>query len=154
MTVDLTIDPDLALENPILSDVLTLWRSQAGTTEIPPWTAFDPTQMPPRLLPHLYLIDGLSQDTPRPRWRLLGTHTTETLGRDNTGRYFDEVYSPEDAEAMSMPVLWVLRERRPLRIYGASLFANKEWLYYECIYLPYSTQNAKVGVILGAIVFG
>jgi hypothetical protein len=75
------------------------------------------------------------------------------LGRDNTGKFFDEVYPVEDAREMSVPVLWVLERKVPLRITGQSLFAGKDWIYYECIYLPYAKNGRNVAMILGGIVY-
>lgn len=153
MSVDINIDPLLNLEHPVLVALLDIWRGHADDRAMPDFSAFDAVKIPPAILPHLYLIDDLENEEPRPRWRLLGTHTTTKLGRDNTGKHFDEIYSAEDARDMTIPVLWVMEKRAPARITGLTLYANKEWLRYECIYLPYSSDGEKVDLILGGVVY-
>lgn len=153
MSIHIDIDPMLKFEQTILVELLEIWRGQAKADAMPDWSAFDPVKIPTRILPHLYLIDGLDEKLPRPRWRLLGTHTTNTLGRDNTGKYFDEVYSAEDARDMSVPVLWVMEKREPARITGLTLYADMDWLPFESIYLPYSGSGGTVNRILGGVVY-
>jgi len=153
MTVDITIDRTLNLKPVVLVELLEIWRSQRGTDVMPQWSVFDPLDIPAATLPHLYLIDVLETKPPRLRWRLLGTHTTEMLGRDNTGKYFDELYPPEDARDMAAPVFLIQEERVPLRLTGQSLFAGKDWIHYECLYLPYAGNTQSVAMIVGGIVY-
>jgi len=154
MEIDINIDPSLNLENAVLLELLEIWRAQSDGSSMPPWSSFDAAVIPARLLPHLYVIDGLIEKPPRPRWRLLGTHTTAALGRDNTGKYYDEIYSPENANEMSKPVFWVMDKAVPVRLTGLSVFARKDWLRYECVYLPYSDNGEHIDIILGGIVYG
>ncbi|MBT3370170.1 MAG: PAS domain-containing protein [Rhodospirillaceae bacterium] len=153
MTVDINIDPSLGLKQAILMELLEIWRGQCNGEVMPPWPDFDVLQIPAAMLPRLYLIDGLENNPPRPRWRLLGTHTTEVLERDNTGKYFDEIYSPKDTQDMSVPVLWVREQKAPLRLDGQTQFADKDWIHYECIYLPYAGESGDVAMVLGGIVY-
>ncbi|MDA1099759.1 MAG: PAS domain-containing protein [Proteobacteria bacterium] len=153
MSIHINIDPLLDFQQPVLAELLGIWRGQANADVMPRWSVFDPVRIPPRILPHLYLIDGLDEKEPRPRWRLLGTHTTDTLGRDNTGKYFDEIYSAEDARDMSVPVLWVMEKRVPARITGRTRYADMDWLPFESIYLPYSGNSENVKRILGGVVY-
>jgi hypothetical protein len=153
MTVDINVDPALGLTHAVLVELLDIWRGHCDGDAIPPWPMFDPLEIPPSTLPHLYLIDGLETMPPRLRWRLLGTHTTQMLGRDNTGKFFDELYPPDDVRDMSAPVLEIMEMRAPLRLSGRSLFVGKDWIHYECIYLPYSGDDGGISMIVGGIVY-
>ena len=54
---------------------------------------------------------------------------------------------------MSVPVLWVREQKAPLRLDGQTQFADKDWIHYECIYLPYAGESGDVAMVLGGIVY-
>jgi hypothetical protein len=145
------IDPDLTIQSERLVEVADYWRMLRGARNMPTRGDVDPMQMPRHLLPHLELIDVERQPKFRLRWRLIGTQVTTAVGRDATGKYFDEIYIGEDFATVSEPFEWVAKNAKPLRWYGTSGFVSKEWQAYEGVYLPLSGDDKTVDVILGAV---
>lgn len=111
----------------------------------------DPLAMPKHLLPHLELIDVIAETELRFRWRLIGTHVTAAVGRDCTGRFFDELYLGDDFETVSQPFRWVAETARPLRWFGSSGFIGRDWQSYEGVYLPLSSDGVVVDMIFAGV---
>jgi hypothetical protein len=151
MEVQGDFDPDLTIQSERLVEVADYWRMIRGARNMPSRDDVDPLQMPRHLLPHLELIDIERQPKFRLRWRLIGTHVTTAVARDATGKYFDEIYTGEDFATISGPFEWVAANAMPLRWYGTSAFVGKEWLAYEGVYLPLSSDDKTVDRILGAV---
>ncbi|SLN45561.1 PAS domain-containing protein [Oceanibacterium hippocampi] len=81
------LDPDLQIANPILALGLDAWRSLCGARPMPAPKDIDPLMLPRAILPHVLLLDIEQGPPARFRWRLIGTHITQTLGRDCSGCY-------------------------------------------------------------------
>ena len=91
-TISLTVDSGLAVESPMVALALDCWHRLRGSRTMPAPADVDALILPPRLLPHLLLIDLEYSPAFRLRWRLIGTHITRVVDRDMTGRYWDEIY--------------------------------------------------------------
>ena len=153
-TVDL--DPDLNLQARFLREILRCWESLARSGELPARDAFDPLMLPPGYWPRLALVDiTASGDAAlRYRWRLIGTHITETLGRDATGQYWEDIYAPEQLAAMVKSIAWVLANRRPIRVTGTAFFANKEYVAFESLEMPFASDGRTIDKIMMATTYG
>ena len=110
----------------------------------------DPLAIPGYLLAHLELIDVFRHPELRFRWRLIGTHVTTAVGRDQTGRYFDEVCPGDDLAAVSEPFKWVVKNVQPQRWLGTSGFIGRNSQAYEGVYLPLS-DGAPVDMIFAGV---
>ena len=97
----------------------------------------DPLGLPPRLLPHLELVDVIHEPNLRLRWRLIGTHLTAAVERDATGQFFDECYSDNDLTTISAPFEWIVENMTPLHWTGTSGFAGKDWMNFESVLFRY-----------------
>jgi hypothetical protein len=73
-----------------LEAFLGYWQSKRGGRAMPRRTDLDPTEMPRRLLPYLYLTDVVDAGA-RFRYRLMGTAAVTSVRADLTGRYLDEI---------------------------------------------------------------
>ncbi len=73
-----------------LEAFLAYWKTKRGTRAMPRRADVDPTEMPPRLLPLLYLTDVVDAGA-RFRYRLMGTAAVNSVRADLTGRYLDEL---------------------------------------------------------------
>lgn len=111
----------------------------------------DPIDIP-NLLPYVSLID-VEQEPYRMRYRLIGTHITEAIGRDSTGRYFDELYEGRTLEEMVRRFSTVVRANLPARFIVKATFADKEYRHYETIHLPLSDDGKSVNMILAGVEF-
>jgi len=83
-----------------------------GDKAMPSRQDFDPLKLPVQLLPHIMLIDASGTMPIRLRWRLVGTYITERIGRDMTGRFWDEIYEDKVLREMSKAPLWAIEHRR------------------------------------------
>lgn len=118
---------------------------------MPTVAEIDPIAIPPRLLSHLMLIDvepGTGAGgRPRFRFRLIGTYVIEILGRENTGRYFDEIYPPEIYDDMTAGLAWLVENGRPLRSGACAVYAGKGWLDVEFLLLPFAGTAANPATV-------
>jgi hypothetical protein len=144
----LQLDSSLSFQSPLLADLLSHWNAKRGTRAMPARADIDPTD--PALRSHLgfILLADVVGEPPRFRFRLIGSKITELVGRDSTGKWFDELYSPADYESVTAAYRWVVQNRAPLRITGNLRHANREWLDMESLDLPLSSDGENVDVIL------
>lgn len=148
------MDPSLSVTQAVLELALTVYDSLRGDRAMPTPSDVDPLRLPRELLPHVGLIDVEHAPKRRLRWRLLGTHITEALGRDMSGRYWDEIYSAEDFDALSKGPNWAIEHRRPVRVIGTAGFANKAFILAENVTLPLSEDGKQVERLMVAAVYG
>lgn len=85
-----TWDWDLAIENPMLEQLLGMRTEKCRNDLFPPRPDFDSLDMRD-LLGGLFILEAEpgAQDF---RYTLIGTGVTEQVGRDNTGRTVSEVF--------------------------------------------------------------
>jgi hypothetical protein len=79
------VDPDERLD-----EFFRYWRRVRGDRPMPSRADVDPTEIPPRLLPNLFLTDVVDGGA-RFRYRLVGTEAVRVIGSDPTGRYVDQI---------------------------------------------------------------
>jgi hypothetical protein len=143
----------LEFRSSLLSDVLALWRGKIGDRVLPARDDFDPLEIPARILPHIALIDVLADATINFRYRLIGTHISETLGYDATGKTVGALLSQDNYDDFMAGYLWVVANRRPMRSNGSAVFVNKAWLTYESVILPLSRDNSTVNMLMIPTIF-
>lgn len=85
--------PDNCRDDPILGPALAYWILKRGMRAIP-LKRDRPTEILPKILPHLQIID-IFDGGKRFRYWLVGTALAETYGKDYTGSYADEFVSGE-----------------------------------------------------------
>lgn len=143
---------DVAVSSQVLAGLVRYWESKRGEDDVPKAVSIDPVEIGAKLLPHVILIDVETRDgnEPRFRLRLVGTYAVTTLGRDNTGKYFDECYSEERLEDMTQGVRYVAENRAPMRSIGSAEFADRGWLDLEFVLLPLADREGAIcRIILG-----
>ena len=145
------IDPDLVVDNSELLDLLAYWKEQRGQQLMPSRADMDPLDLPAHL-GYLCLID-VEHDPMRLRYRLIGATITETMGRDMTGRYFDEIYEDEILRDSLAAYTWIVEHRAPLRISGHALYSSKSHYLYEILNLPLSDDGETVNMVFGELRF-
>lgn len=146
------LDPQLNFTSPLLVDLHRYWRDRCGDRAMPGRADIDP--LDPALRPHLgflVLTDVLADGAGGPerfRFRLIGSTMTRIVGRNSTGKFLDELYSPADYAAMIVAYRSVVASRAPLRIIGTLRHANRSWIEMESLDLPLSRDGASVDMIL------
>jgi hypothetical protein len=147
------LDPDLRLEAPMLRSALAVWQAARGDKAMPSRADIDVLKIPRQVLSHILFIDIEPGPPERFRWRLIGTHVTDMLGRDSTGRYFDELYPPEAAAVLLTGPRWAMAHKRPVRTLGNAAFADKQHIRSENLDMPLSEDGDRVSMIFIATVF-
>lgn len=141
-TSDFTLD----FRSEILRKLHRYWVGKLGGRAMPRRADIEPTEIP-SLLPHIALV-GVERAPLRLLFRLIGTHITESLGRDNTGKYFDEAFQGQMLEDVMQVYGKVLQAQKPVRHIGRALYSAKDFQEYESVHLPLSEDGRTVTVIL------
>src|SRR5262249_4977641 len=119
---------------------------------IPERSAFGPETLHPLgLLPNVMLVEVIDGGA-RFRYRLVGTEITSTVGRDATGKFFDELYTPRTLKDRTAALRWVLRERRPLRTADHLDVRGKEYIGYEAFTAPLSGGSDDMVLVMVVMV--
>jgi hypothetical protein len=146
----ISIDDRLTLHSPKLQRVFNYWQRLATAGILPSRRQISPLELPPDTLANILLLDIEDGRRRRYRWRLIGTHVTEALGRDATGQYWDELYSAAVLPEMQKSVDWIIEHGRPLRSSGLARFAGKDHMLFESVEMPLSSDGSTVDMILMA----
>ena len=95
----------------------------------------------------------VEHDPLRYRYRLIGSLITGALGRDSTGRYFDELYTDNYLHRMEAHFGTVVGDRVALRSYGTMAHSYKPHVAVEGIDMPLATDGQTVDMIVRALDF-
>jgi hypothetical protein len=139
-------------DDPILGPVLAYWTEKRGGRAMPCKSDIDPTEIPPKVLPNLQLIDVIDNGA-RFRYRLVGTAMVDAYGWDFSGRIADELF-PDDR------LNFVQGIYRSVCTSKAPLFSRNKYhtpknidLFAMRIYLPLSDGGENVHHLLGVLRF-
>ncbi|HZS85657.1 MAG TPA: PAS domain-containing protein [Stellaceae bacterium] len=138
-------------DDPILLEMFRYWDRKRGGRAMPARRDLDPTEIP-KLLPHLRITE-IIEGGRRFRYRLVGTAIVEAFGSDFTGKYVDELYSPERAAAIESNYRRVCAEKRPIfrrsryiTLKGYDIIANR-------LLAPLSENGREVDIVIAALTF-
>ncbi len=145
-------DHSLDVRHWALKSLLQIWREAHRGDDLPRRADLSPARFG-RAMPHVALID-VEGDPPRYRWRLIGTHVTKRLGRDKTGRWFDEIYDAPTLARLCEVYGESVTQRVAIRYTGSFAFAGKEHLPYEALHLPLVDDGGRVSMLLIAVAVG
>ncbi len=141
-----TADRTLNFRSDKVRQLHRYWDSKRASRAMPQRPDIEPTEIP-TLLPHIALI-GVEAEPRRLYYRLIGTHITEALGRDRTGKYFDEAFQGRMLEDITRVYDEVIASCAPIRYFGKALYSKNEYRDYESVHLPLSQDGAAVSMIL------
>lgn len=151
---DVYIDPLLAFQDARLREMFAYWQSKRGGRPFPARTDVSPGDIVNHL-PSVFLIDA------RPpaltlsdfRVRLMGTALNDLFARDFTGRSLEGELPAKSAAALAKVFGIVCQLRRPLRLYGAAVFARAQPLTaVEAVLLPLTTGSGSVDMVMGELI--
>jgi hypothetical protein len=146
-TADFTLD----FRSEALRQLYRYWLSKLDDRPLPSRADIDPTEIP-HLLRYIVLID-VEHEPLRLRFRLVGTHITDAVGRDSTGRFFDEVYEGDILTGLLHQYGGTIDAKRPARHFSRAIFAGKDYRHYESAHLPLSEDGDSVNMILVGLQF-
>jgi len=138
------------IRHPNLVTLLAHWHAVRGPRTLPSRADLDPLSLP-ALLGNLILVDVLPAPL-RFRYRLIGSRLTERVGRDMTGRHFDEVPEPLYRERLLAWHTAVVETRAP-RAGASSRRLLERWAPYELLTLPLSSDGERVDMTLTGLYY-
>lgn len=138
--VDFTNDD---LPNPKLRGLHAIWLSKCAPGRLPGRDDFDPTELPPQLLPWITIFDV---EGARFQIRIVGTGIVEALGMDTTGRYLDEIPNTEVLHARAR---WVVDNAKPFYVTDLTMAWDEDrWGRYSVLCTPLASNGTDVDKLL------
>jgi hypothetical protein len=136
---------------PLLGALLDYWERKRGAQTMPSRGDIDPLDMPPRLLPHVQLVER--GEGGRLRLRLVGTAIVDAIGKDPTGRFLDDVFDADLRRFLGGLFGTAVRSRRP--VVGQSWLRKAKGpdLGMRWLATPLSANGSDVTMILAAATF-
>jgi hypothetical protein len=139
-----------APENPELMSFYHLWRNKRGLRLMPSKSDFDPAEFT-ALLPDVFIMQVQGPYTVR----LVGERVVEFFGRSTKGHPAGAFMSREGRDAMEQLMDLVVERRSPIFRAGAAYWSvSKPHKRFEACFLPLSSDDRSVDVILAAVKFG
>lgn len=143
------IDSELQFDDPRLHEFVRYWESKQRNGRLPARADIDPAELK-SFLPDIFMIDVVGEPR-RFRYRLIGTKIVTFVGRDSTGKFIEEAYSPEQAGAITTFYRSICANKRPMRNFGRINWVDRKFLKYEIANLPLADDGATVNIILGCM---
>jgi hypothetical protein len=138
--------------DPILGPVLAYWTQKRGGRAMPRKRDIDPTEIPPRLLPNLQILDVIGGGG-RFRYRLVGSASVEAYGKDYTGSYPDELFRDDRLRFLLSIYKTVCTSKMPVFSRNKYHTPKKIDVFASRIYMPLSDDGVEVHHILGILRF-
>lgn len=141
------------LTNPSHQEIFAYWLSKRTAGRLPGREDVDPMEVP-LILPWMGLVDvdRLGENF-RFRYRLIGTGLVARLGRDSTGKWFDEIYDPELRERHAGDYVDVVRTAAPKLSRVQVPIEERSFLSYERLTLPLAADGTNVDMLLVVVAF-
>jgi hypothetical protein len=139
-------------DDPILGPTLAHWLAKRGERAMPRRSEIDPTEIPPKVLPNLQIIDVIDGGA-RFRYRLVGTALVEAYGRDFSGRIADELFPDDRLSFVQGIYRTVCTSKLPFFSRNKYHTPKDIDLFSLRIYMPLSDDGAAVTHILGVMRF-
>lgn len=146
-TADFTLD----FRSDALRQLHKYWVSKLDGRPMPRRADIEPTEIP-RLLQHVVLVDVVPEPL-RFHFRLIGTHITQAVDRDCTGRFFQEVYDGQIFHKMVRLYSAAVLAKKPVRHMNTAIHAGKDYRHYESLHMPLSEDGETVNMIFGGLEF-
>jgi hypothetical protein len=143
------VDRDLGFDNPRLNEFVRYWESKGRDGRLPARADIDPAELK-SFLGSIFMLDVVGEPK-RFRYRLVGTKIVEHVGRDSTGKFQEEAYSPAQAAENNAMYRWICEHKRPLRNFGVINWVGREFFKYEIANLPLAADGETVNIILGCM---
>ena len=133
-------------------ELLAYWQSKLRSGALPGRRDIDPTELKPRHLSQLLLLDVAAAGPPKPhrryRFRVAGTGFAAIAGRDVTGLYYDEVGAPERTVPVIRALDLVVERKAPVFFSGRLSIPAQDYLWVKRLGLPLASDGRNVDMIL------
>lgn len=129
-----------------LCAIHAFWQDRCRDGRLPCRGDMSPASLRP-WIGHVSLVDVL-HDPRRFRWRLIGSRIAETLGRDGTGLWFEELYRDQVLADYVRLYSAAVERRLPAFYQGDLEFLGKEFLRFRSVHLPLAEGDDPVNMLL------
>src|SRR5262245_21888119 len=133
-------------------ELLAYWQSKLLPGRLPGRQHIDPTELQPRHLSQLLLLEVIEPAVPKPRrryrFRLAGTGFTAIAGRDVTGHYYDEIGGSERMAPVGKAFDLVVERKVPVFLSDRLGVATREHNWMKRLGLPLARDGEQVDMIL------
>ena len=133
-------------------ELLAYWQSKVQPGRLPGRQHIDPTELQPRHLSHLLLLDVVEAAPPklhrRYRVRIAGTAFSTIAGRDATGLYYDEIGAPERVVPVIRALDLVVERKAPVFLAGRLSVPSQDYVWVKRLGLPLAQDGSNVDMIL------
>jgi hypothetical protein len=121
-------------------ELLAYWQSKLAPGRLPGRQHIDPTELQPRHLSQLLLLDVVAPAAPklrrRYRFRVAGTGFSAIAGRDVTGLHYDEIGAPERAMPVIRALDLVVERKAPVYLSGRLSIPSQDYIWVKRLGLP------------------
>lgn len=135
-------------------ELLTYWQSKLRPGRLPGRRDIDPTELPPRHLAHLLLLDVVDDPggTARRcyRFRVAGTAFTAIAGRDVTGLYYHEIATPDRVAPVIKALDLIVERAVPVFLAGRLTVPSQDYFWVKRLGLPLAQDGSTVDMVLVA----
>ncbi|MBV9552829.1 MAG: PAS domain-containing protein [Alphaproteobacteria bacterium] len=138
--------------DPVLGPVLAYWCEKRGPRAMPRKRDMDPTELAPKLLPNLQIIEVLDGGA-RFRYRLVGTASVDAYGSDYTGLCPDELFADDRVVFIQDIYRSVCRLQVPLFTQNRYHTPKNVDVFAYRVYMPLSSDGSVVDFIFGVLSF-
>jgi len=145
--------PPLCDWHPKVRRLFEYWNTRRPDPDLLPGRQhFEPLDVVD-LLPHLWIVEH-DKAAGRLRYRLVGTRIVEAIGRDVTGRWFDEVHPEAAQRAGYLRAVAGLRAGVPIWRRGRPWYrVDPEIFEAERMLLPLARDGRQVDMTLAITIF-
>lgn len=135
-----------------IREIFRYWLDRRQGGGVPQRSSIDPNTIPHKHLPNLFLY----QREPEGRFRckLIGTEIVRVLGKDETGRYLDEMLDPSVDRETANLFEQTSTSGRPVYYRHRAVTARGEQRLFSRILLPVSSGRGGIDQIFGMMQYG
>jgi len=139
------------IESERLRDIYRYWLSKCRDGALPSRTDIEPTEIP-ALLPNVFLVDVVDGGRDF-RYRLIGTHITESVGFEFTGQLVSEFMIGREAALRATDYRKVIEHQEPRYGIGDMVAFGGDQLSCERVLCPMSGDGESINMIFGGMIF-
>ena len=140
------------IQEPEIREIFRYWLERRPSGGVPDWSSIDPRTIPHKYLPNLFLYEYEPEG--RFRCKLIGTDLTRIFGRDETGRYLDEILEGAAATERLELFKQTVTSGRPVYYRCRITGARGERRPLSRILLPVSSGGGKIDQVFGMVRYG
>ena len=139
------------LTSTVSRDIVAFWRALPRQGRVPRRAAVDPSGIPSRLLPHVFLC-GVARDPFRVTVRLQGTFLNDQTGQRNmTWREIDRDHFGAGWDRILSVYREVCLSEKPIATHERVTLADGREIVNEVVHLPLAAEHGDISFVFGTL---